>query len=204
MKDDPEDASDHAVEVKKTSTSVATFRSPFDPAHGLEDGRKSWDWKSKYPDEARKLIGREAGIATAYVATFLLLTAFMAAVGTSPAKFQVLGMDLHVSPMLLLTFAAGGLGGTTFSIKWLMHSAATGKWHLDRFYWRVFVPLTGGVYSVVVLNLMAAGMLGGGGERQLDTGTSAALAFLIGYFSDGVSGLLSNVANAVFGTVEKK
>jgi hypothetical protein len=33
---------------------------------------------------------------------------------------------------------------------------------------------------------------------------TAALAFLVGYFSDGVSGLLSNVANAVFGTLEKK
>ena len=34
--------------------------------------------------------------------------------------------------------------------------------------------------------------------------STAALAFLVGYFSDGVSGLLSNVANAVFGTLEKK
>jgi len=33
---------------------------------------------------------------------------------------------------------------------------------------------------------------------------TAASAFLIGYFSDGVSGLLSNIANAVFGTLEKK
>ena len=67
------------------------------------------------------------------------------------------------------------------------------------------MPLTGGVYSIVVLDLMAAGMLGGGGEHSLaNVGTTSALAFLVGYFSDGVSGLLSNVANAVFGTVEKK
>jgi hypothetical protein len=30
------------------------------------------------------------------------------------------------------------------------------------------------------------------------------LAFLAGYFADGVSGLLSNVANAIFGQVDKK
>jgi hypothetical protein len=31
-----------------------------------------------------------------------------------------------------------------------------------------------------------------------------AIAFLAGYFADGVSGLLSNVANAIFGKVELK
>jgi len=45
-----------------------------------------------------------------------------------------------------------------------------------------------------------AGSIGG----QSGVGTLSAIAFLVGYFSDGVSGLLTNVANAVFGTVEKK
>ena len=204
MKDFPEGAiSGDAVESEAASSS-GHFRNPVDPEHGLEDGRKSWDWRSKYPDEARKLIDREALIAGVYFAVFLLLTAVIAAAGTESVTLD-LGVKFTVVPSILLTFAVGCLGGTTFSIKWLMHSCATGKWHLDRFYWRVFVPLTGGVYSVVVLDLMAAGMLGGAGERSIaTTGTTAALAFLVGYFSDGVSGLLSNVANAVFGTVEKK
>ena len=69
----------------------------------------------------------------------------------------------------------------------------------------MLVPGVGGVYALVVLTLFDAGLF-----ARADSGTasvvtlSPALAFLVGYFSDGVSGLLSNVANAVFGTLEKK
>lgn len=86
-----------------------------------------------------------------------------------------------------------------------MHSVAKGKWHQDRFFWRIFVPLVGGIYSVIVMNLFNGGYLGGGVPKaDASLATTCALAFLVGYFSDGVSGLLTNVANAVFGTVEKK
>ena len=86
-----------------------------------------------------------------------------------------------------------------------MHSTATGKWHLDRRYWRLLVPWVGGVYALVMLALFDAGLFarGNSGEANFSV-VSPALAFLVGYFSDGVSGLLSNVANAVFGTLEKK
>jgi hypothetical protein len=106
---------------------------------------------------------------------------------------------------LVSVFFTGCLGGTTFSIKWLMHSVAKGKWHQDRIFWRIFVPLVGGIYSVIVMNLFNGGYLGGGAPKaDASLATTCALAFLVGYFSDGVSGLLSNVASAVFGTVEKK
>jgi uncharacterized membrane protein YedE/YeeE len=106
---------------------------------------------------------------------------------------------------LLMTFAVGALGGTTFSVKWLVHAVAKGKWHLDRRYWRFFVPLIGGVYACVVLTLMNNGFVGNGGDSGTKShAVTAVFAFLVGYFSDGVSGLLSNIANAVFGTLEKK
>jgi len=47
-------------------------------------------------------------------------------------------------------------------------------------------------------------MVGHSADNARPLAVSAALAFLVGYFSDGVSGLLSNIANAVFGTLEKK
>jgi hypothetical protein len=56
----------------------------------------------------------------------------------------------------------------------------------------------------VMLTLLDAGMFGHGSDASRPLAVSAALAFLVGYFSDGVSGLLSNIANAVFGTLEKK
>jgi hypothetical protein len=112
---------------------------------------------------------------------------------------------LNIDFRLLVIFFFGSLGGTTFSIKWLIHATAKRSWHLDRRYWRLFVPLIGGVYACVVLALLDGGLIGGQASGQPRTiGLTAAYAFLVGYFSDGVSGLLSNIANAVFGTLEKK
>jgi hypothetical protein len=111
---------------------------------------------------------------------------------------------IRVEVRWLITFFVGCLGGTTFSVKWLVHSAAKSKWHLDRRYWRLFVPLIGGVYACVVLTLFDSGVVGTRGGQPREIAMTAAYAFLVGYFSDGVSGLLSNIANAVFGTLEKK
>ena len=66
------------------------------------------------------------------------------------------------------------------------------------------MPLIGGVYACVVLTLFDSGVLGTHGGQPREIAMTAAYAFLVGYFSDGVSGLLSNIANAVFGTLEKK
>jgi hypothetical protein len=57
----------------------------------------------------------------------------------------------------------------------------------------------------VVLTLLDGGVIGAQAAAQpRPMGLTAAFAFLVGYFSDGVSGLLSNIANAVLGTLEKK
>ena len=170
------------------------------------DDRAKWDWKSKYPDEARRQITGEAQ----FLAGLLLVGLFCAGLTLGiaqggPHAFRLWAVDVHVSFRLLAIFFTGCVGGTTFSIKWLIHSAAKGKWHLDRRYWRLLVPAIGGVYACVVMTLSGAGMFSAPAATELSPlPPTAALAFLVGYFSDGVSGLLSNVANAVFGTLEKK
>ena len=66
--------------------------------------------------------------------------------------------------------------------------------------------MTGGIYALVVLGLLESGFIGGKAAEP-DTSNitrEIVLAFLAGYFADGVSGLLSNVANAIFGKVDKK
>lgn len=183
------------------------FHGPVDD-HGFDDGRKRWEWQTRYSQEAHALIKGEAKLVGSYLVFFLLLALLCA--GLSGQKFAVPfgdhGRLFHIEISLIAVFVMGGLGGTTFSIKWLMHSIATGKWHQDRYYWRLFVPMIGGIYAVIVLNLISAGLVGGGAAPRgpHSPGTAAVLAFLVGYFSDGVSGLLTNVANAVFGTVQKK
>jgi len=180
------------------------FHTPFDPADGLEDGRKPWDWRSKFPDITKPLIKREAWIVLGYFVFFFAASALSAAIQGNKIVLGDPSFAFTIDPKLLLIFFVGGMGGTTFSIKWLMHSVATGKWHIDRIYWRIFVPLVSGVYALVVLHLFGGGMIGAARPLPTDIGGIAALAFLVGYFSDGVSGLLTNIANAVFGTVQKK
>ena len=176
------------------------------PKDEFDDGRNLWEWKSKFPPEAKSLINKEAKIIAIFLAIFLVATFICTGFPEKKFNFNLskeINFDLDVK--LLAIFFTGCLGGTTFSIKWLMHSVATGKWHADRFFWRIFVPLIGGIYAIIVLNLFNGGLIGGGAsDVGRSIGTTTALAFLIGYFSDGVSGLLTNVANAVFGTVEKK
>lgn len=175
-------------------------------ADAYTDDRPKWDWESKYPPEARKQINGEAVfLASLLLVALICAGAFLSVAGGDPHVFKAGTIDVNVSFRILAIFAAGWLGGTTFSIKWLIHSAAKGKWHLDRRYWRLLVPAIGGVYACVVMTLFGAGMFSGSADVKLaPLPTTAALAFLVGYFSDGVSGLLSNVANAVFGTLEKK
>ncbi|MBL8550447.1 MAG: hypothetical protein JNJ73_10705 [Hyphomonadaceae bacterium] len=167
------------------------------------DGRPPGVWRSKYEADARKEINREARFLALICVAVLVSCSVSLACANHTWRTTLLGVPFAVDFRLLAIFFLGSLGGVTFSIKWLIHSVAKCKWHLDRRYWRLFVPLLGGVYACVVLALMDAGLVGGH-PASPPLPTSAALAFLVGYFSDGVSGLLSNIAGAVFGTLEKK
>lgn len=173
------------------------------------DGRAPYDWQSKFPAEAHKHICCEARILAITLLVLICLTA-MALVfsgATYPVTLSTLGPNVtaNIDPRMIVLFFCGAVGGTTFSIKWLIYAVAKGSWHLDRQLWRLFVPLVGGVYACAVLTLLDSGMiLGHAGDPSRGTASAASMAFLIGYFSDGVSGLLTNIANAVFGTVREK
>lgn len=194
----------------------ARFSTPGASSDDYTDDRPRWEWKSKYPADAQKEIWHEEKRLFIY----LTISVFMAAFALSLSgqliainlPFSAISADgtsiqplrITVSSHVVAIYFIGCLGGTTFSIKWLVHACAKGKWHLDRRPWRLNTPLVGGVYACVVLTLLDAGLFGHGADISRPFVLSAALAFLVGYFSDGVSGLLSNVANAVFGTLEKK
>jgi hypothetical protein len=168
------------------------------------DGRKLWDWKSHYPEEAIKEMRAEAKILILALFFAILLAGFSLGLADQPISFDIRFAKLNISFRLLAIFFTGCVGGVTFSMKWLIHSCAKGKWHLDRRYWRLMVPAIGGVYACVVMTLFGTGRFANQNpDPSAGIAGTAALAFLVGYFSDGVSGLLSNVANAVFGTLEK-
>jgi len=174
-----------------------------------------YDWKSKYDSDARAEIAYEEKRLLCYLGASLALAAISLMLAGQiikiPLPFNAVSSDgnsqnlsLTIGCGTLAVFFSGWVGGTTFALKWLVHACATGRWHLDRRPWRLIIPLIGGVYSSVMLTLLDAGMFGHDPEPSRPLAVSAALAFLVGYFSDGVSGLLSNIANAVFGTLDKK
>jgi len=196
--------------------SPAQFSTPDGPAGGYTDNRAPWEWQSKYPEEARREIKYEVRRLLVYLGVSVGVAAFSLALSGQVIKITLplsaISVDgnslqplaLTISCQVVALYFVGCVGGTTFSLKWLVHACARGKWHLDRRPWRLLIPLLGGVYACVVLALMDAGMIGHEPATSHPLLVSAALAFLVGYFSDGVSGLLSNIANAVFGTLEKK
>jgi len=187
------------------SESASPMKPPVGGDHDYTDGRKPWDWESRYPDEARRLMKTEACALIGMLIVALLLDGVCLGLAGQPVSFGFGNLQLWISFRLLAIFFVGWVGGVTFSMKWLIHSAAKGKWHRDRRYWRLMVPVIGGVYACVVMTLFGAGLFATHPtEESAAMPSTAALAFLVGYFSDGVSGLLSNVANAVFGTLEKK
>jgi hypothetical protein len=189
-----------------------SFSIPGRPSGEYTDGRLPGDWQTKYPAEARRCINQEACALALGMILFSTICAILLGMAGQtiivPLDFFAKQPDaatvLRIDIKWLSIFFIGCLGGTTFSVKWLIHSAAKSKWHLDRRYWRLFVPLIGGVYACVMLTLLDFGVVGSHGGQPREMAVTAAYAFLVGYFSDGVSGLLSNIANAVFGTLEKK
>lgn len=203
-----------AAPASSETPGTAPFATPLNKPDEYTDGRRPGDWESKYPKEARRCINHEACflglLLILLIATSAVLLGFSGQTATIPVGSLAVDGN-QVTPVwtldfrLLIIFSVGCLGGTTFSVKWLLHAAAKRKWHLDRRYWRFFVPIIGGVYACVVMALFDGGLIAGqSGTVGRSDALTAAFAFLIGYFSDGVSGLLSNIANAVFGTLEKK
>ena len=186
------------------SSSDKELKLPSGDRREYTDDRKPWEWQSRYPPEAQRRMNTEAYTLIAMLVLSLIGTGVFLGLADEPCYLEVRTFKVWVNFRILAVFCTGCVGGVTFSIKWLIHAAAKGKWHTDRRYWRLMVPAIGGVYACVVMTLFASGMFSGQASQVGPLAATAALAFLVGYFSDGVSGLLSNVANAVFGTLEKK
>src|SRR5437867_713614 len=124
----------------------------------LTDGKAPGEWHSRYGAAPWKLIIIEG----VYLAVVLLavVTALVVVWLRYPAAWW------QLSPMQSATFTryayawlAGTLGGVLFAMKWLYHSVAKGKWHIDRAPWRYLTPhISGGLAfsTVVILNSLLA------------------------------------------------
>jgi hypothetical protein len=169
------------------------------------DGRKPFEWPSKYTDPIAIKKQRSEAI---YLGTLLfLMPLLMVVMWLEFPKYWFHLSDEKYTPLLKYGFAwaAGTLGGVLFDLKWLYHAVARGLWHLDRRLWRIFIPHISGGLSFFVLALISSGAL-----RIFDSKATNSpaliigLGFLVGYFSDSAIAKLTEVAETLFGTTRSK
>lgn len=222
----PDESQEHDDSAARALAKGREFNALSPKTDEYTDDRTLWDWESKWPTDAKRAIRYEAWYLLFLYFTFIPISGVCLALAGNVINIPIYSdhysvttstggqtvnntvSQLTIDFRVLVTFFVGCVGATTFSLKWLIHAAAKGKWHLDRRYWRVLTPLMGGVYACVVLTLFDAGLFtlfaGQAVDPTRPVAITAALAFVVGYFADGVSGLLSNIAKAAFGTLEHK
>jgi len=169
------------------------------------DGRKPFEWPSKYTDPTAIRKQRSEAI---YLGILLfLMPMLMVVLWLEFPKYWFHLSDAKYAPLLKYGFAwaAGTMGGVLFDLKWLYHTVARGLWHLDRRLWRIFTPHISGGLSFFVLALISSGAL-----RIFDSQATnspaliVGVGFLVGYFSDSAIAKLTEVAETLFGTTRSK
>lgn len=179
--------------------------------HDYTDGRSLLDWKSSYPDEARKRIRLEACYVFGFFVVYLALL-FWALfyslvhpetspqnIGTSPtSQASISGWQEYLG--YCFAWISGSLGGCLFGIKWMYHSVAKKIWHEDRRLWRLLTPHISGVVSLFMVLLVASGLLQIFDKNIVNRHTEIlAFGFLVGYFSDKALAKMAEVADTLFG-----
>ena len=110
------------------------------------DGRKPYEWRSRWEREAKRSILVDG----LYLTAVLLLCPVVLFVLDTEKLKSPLSLTPHASRELALygsAWIAGMLGGAVFALKWFYHSVARGKWHIDRRAWRIFTPVVSGALA---------------------------------------------------------
>mgnify|MGYP000206734652 CR=1 FL=1 len=164
------------------------------------DGRKPYDWESKYPKLARNEIRGEA----IYIGIIL----FLSLCGLVSCWCGFFGLTLatessHSIPLnyIMLYFFSGLLGGVIFGVKYFYRVVARGYWTQDRRYWRIFSPWISSCVSLIIGCMVASGYITA--DRDLSISLSTCIGFIAGYFADEAVGKMSEVAVALFGSNHK-
>lgn len=164
------------------------------------DGRKPYEWQSKYPKEARdEMLGESIYIGVVLVVSFLglflnwsgVFSCFLKEDPTSVVAFEG----------ILLYFFSGLMGGTIFGIKYFYRVVARGYWTQDRKYWRVFSPWISACVALVVGCMVVSGYINA--AQTPSTAAGVCVGFISGYFADEAVGKMSEVATALFGSSSK-
>ena len=163
------------------------------------DNRNQGEWLSRYPKEARRKYHFEA----IYIITLLFSVPFLLVLisyNQSIPEFLKKSYDTKYS----IAWLGGGFGGTLFDLKWLYHSVAKNIWNEDRRLWRLITPHISAALSFAFIVVISSHLLNIFDIEALHKPTTIfGLGFLVGYFSDKAIAKLSEVAETVFGAIEK-
>lgn len=162
------------------------------------DGRPLGDWVSAY-SECINYIKAEG----LYIAVLLISSAIFLFFAWKGTIGEWLGIEARYSTLLpyIYAFLAGLIGGTLFTLKWLYHSIARKRWHLDRLMWRLFTPWMSAFFATIMYVMMTSGLISAFDGDSLASGKTAfSMGFLVGYFSDSAMSKFREIANTIFGT----
>jgi len=116
------DPSDGNTETSRGENHPAldSFAVPIAKPADYTDGRKPGDWKSWYPAEARRCINNESYCLAAILVISALISGLFLGMADQSLPLPLGGGPnppiLNINFRLLMTFAVGCLGGTTFSM----------------------------------------------------------------------------------------
>ena len=168
------------------------------------DGRKQYDWESKYPECAQKEMKKEAiYIAIILIIAFSLLIFIVG--GLIDKVGNLIGLEAKKTASLewviIYIFSGYLLGGTIFGLKYFYRVVSRGYWSQDRKYWRFFSPWISACVAFVVGCMVLSGYINA--TQTQSFAAEICVGFITGYFADEAVGKMSEVATALFGSNSK-
>jgi magnesium-transporting ATPase (P-type) len=163
-----------------------------DPA----DGRKSYEWASRWDAVALKEIYWE----TAYIFFILFISLFL--IFATWKGWMCLWLSSQENEAIVLKIYAyfafsGMLGGITFGMKHFYRMVARGGWHQDRRIWRIMSPFIAMVIAIIIGAMLDIGIIPY--KKPLTGATIMVIGFLAGYFADEAVGKMYEIAKVIFG-----
>lgn len=168
----------------------------------LTDGREKGDWHSRYDEFAQNQIKKEKNYLLIVLLGGLFLTFLIGFYFDScyfPSKYCFENVKFYV-----FAFLGGTLGGTIFSIKWLIHSVAKNTWNIDRHLWRIMTPILSSAIALLFIVLLNSDVFHIESAKGSSIFKAYGIGALVGYFSDNAIGKLTEIAQVLFGSSNAK
>ena len=191
---------DAEAEAEAVKAEKERHFAPFD----LTDGRRRYDWSTKWPKRAQVHIAAESLILFCVVLGVPVLLV-MTWDGRTADWLNVSDDKAATFATYALAWLGGLLGGASFSLKWLYHAVAKGSWHRDRLLWRLATPLLSAGLAFAITALVRSNLFPLLNPDSLRPPSAVvAFAFVTGYFSDHAIGALLRLAQKIFGETRRK